>query len=210
MSCQQVPWTNREARYNYSKKLFPKQNQQTELDKRFFPDFWICLYIKSSKLSNQKNTELFINESLIFKKIMKVLAIRLFQKVTDLCLSPWQFGLDLVCLMKFHWKDWCWSWSSNTLATWREKLTQWKRPWCCKRLRAGGEEGDRGWGGWMASLNQWTWVWTNSRRRWGTGKPGVLQSMGSKRVGHDLATEQQQKRNCKLCEPSTLSLFLYS
>ena len=29
-----------------------------------------------------------------------------------------------------HWKDWCWSWNSNTLATWYEELTHWKRPWC--------------------------------------------------------------------------------
>ena len=43
----------------------------------------------------------------------------------------------------------------------------------------------------MPSLTQWTWVWTNSRRKWRTGKPGMLQSMGLKRVGHDLATEQQ-------------------
>ena len=54
------------------------------------------------------------------------------------------------------------------------------------------EEGDRGWDGWMASLIQWTWTWANSGRWWGTRKPGVPQSMGSQRVGHDLATEQQQ------------------
>ena len=35
-----------------------------------------------------------------------------------------------------HWKDCCWSWSSNTLATWCEKLTHWKRPWCWERLKA--------------------------------------------------------------------------
>ena len=44
--------------------------------------------------------------------------------------------------------------------------------------------------GWMASPTQWTWVWATSRRWWRTGKPGVLQSMGSQRVGHGLATEQ--------------------
>ena len=38
-----------------------------------------------------------------------------------------------------HWKDWCWSWSSNTLATWCEEPTHWKRPWCWERLKAGGE-----------------------------------------------------------------------
>ena len=41
-------------------------------------------------------------------------------------------------------------------------LTHWKRPWCWERLKAGGEEDDRGWDGWMASPTQWTWVWVNS------------------------------------------------
>ena len=53
-----------------------------------------------------------------------------------------------------------------------------------------GEGNNRGWGGWMASLTQWSWVWTNSGRWWKTGKPGMLQSMGSQRVGHNLVTEQ--------------------
>ena len=65
-----------------------------------------------------------------------------------------------------RWKDWCWSWSSSTLTTWCKELTHWKRPWCWKRLRAGGEGGDRGWDGWMASLTRWTWVWANSGRQW--------------------------------------------
>jgi len=41
----------------------------------------------------------------------------------------------------------------------------------------------------MASLTQWTWVWVNSRSWWWTGNPGVLQSMGLQRVGHDWVTE---------------------
>ena len=49
----------------------------------------------------------------------------------------------------------------------------------CKRLNAGGEGADRGWDGWMASPTQWTWVWVNSRSWWCTGRPGILQSMGS-------------------------------
>ena len=48
---------------------------------------------------------------------------------------------------EYHWKDWCWSWNSNTLATWCKELTHWKRPSCWKRLRAGGEGNDRGWDG---------------------------------------------------------------
>ena len=50
-----------------------------------------------------------------------------------------------------HWKDWCWSWNSNPLATWCEESTHLKRPWMRERLKAGGEEDDRGWDGWMAS-----------------------------------------------------------
>jgi len=75
-------------------------------------------------------------------------------------------------------KGWCWSWSSNTLTTWCEEPTHWKRPWCWERLRAGGEGGDRGWDGWMASLTQWTEVWASSRRWWRTGKPDMLLFMG--------------------------------
>ena len=55
--------------------------------------------------------------------------------------------------------------------------THWKRPWCWERLKAEEEESNRGWDGWMASLIQWTWTWANSGRWWGTGRPGVLQSM---------------------------------
>ena len=84
------------------------------------------------------------------------------------------------------WKDWCWSWNSNTLVTWWEELTHWKRPWCWERLRAGGEGDDRGWDDWMASLTQWTWVWASSGSWWWTGRPGVLQSQ---RLRHDWVTE---------------------
>ena len=42
----------------------------------------------------------------------------------------------------------------------------------------------------MESLTQWTWVWASSGRWWRIGKPGMLQSMESLRVGHDLATKQ--------------------
>ena len=83
----------------------------------------------------------------------------------------------------------CWSWNSNTLATWCEELTHWKRPWCWERLKTGGKGDDRGWDGWMASPTWWTWVWANYGSRWWTGKPCVLQSMGSQRIGHDWVTE---------------------
>ena len=66
---------------------------------------------------------------------------------------------------------------------WRE------RPWCWERLRAGGEGDNRGWDDFMASPTQWTWFWVNSRSGWWTGRPDVLQSMGSQRVGHNWVTE---------------------
>ena len=58
-----------------------------------------------------------------------------------------------------------------------------------RKIEDEGEEDDRGWDGWMASWTQWTWVWVNSRSWWWTGRLGMLQSMGSKRVRHDWATE---------------------
>ena len=78
--------------------------------------------------------------------------------------------------------------NSNTLATWWEELTHWKRPWCWERLKAGGEGGSRGGDGWMVSLTQRKWVWA-SYGSWWPGKSGMLQSMGSQRVEHDWATE---------------------
>ena len=76
-----------------------------------------------------------------------------------------------------------------TLAPWCEDLTHWKKPWFWERLKAGGEGDDRGWDGWMASPTQWTWVRASSGSWWWTGKPGILQSMGSQEVGHDWATD---------------------
>ena len=108
-------------------------------------------------------------------------------------------------VLNIHWKDWCWGWNSNTLATWCEELTHWKRPWCWERRKAGGEGDYRGWDGWMTSLTQWTWVWASSGSWWCTGKkPVVLQSMGSQRVRHDWATElnwymRQHDEPWKLC-----------
>ena len=96
---------------------------------------------------------------------------------------PWAARRSNQSILKeisIHWKDWCWSWNSNTLATWCEELTHWKRPWCWERLRARGEGNNRGWDGWMASPNQCTWVWVDSGSWWLTGRPGVLWFMWSK------------------------------
>ena len=92
-------------------------------------------------------------------------------------------------VLPVHWKDWCWSWNANILATWCEELIHLKRPWSWEGLKVGGEGDDRRWAGWLASLTQWTWVWVNSRSWWWTGSPGVLQFKGSQRVRHNWATE---------------------
>ena len=87
------------------------------------------------------------------------------------------------------WKDWCWSWNSNTLATWWEEPTHLKRPWCWESLKAGGEGDNRGWDGRVSSPTQWTWVRVNSGNWWWTGRSGMLQSMGLQSVGHNWVAE---------------------
>ena len=86
-------------------------------------------------------------------------------------------------VLNIHSKNWRWSGSSNTLATWCEELAHLKRSWW--RLKAEGEGDNRGWDGWMASPTWWTWIWTSSGSWWWTGKPGVLQSMELQRVRHN-------------------------
>ena len=107
---------------------------------------------------------------------------------------PWTAGdpsspFQRKSVLNIHWKDWHWSWNPKTLATWCEELTPWKRPWCWEKLKVGGKGNDRGWDGWMSSSTQWAWVWVNSGSWWWTRRPGMLQSMGLQRVGHDSATE---------------------
>ena len=100
----------------------------------------------------------------------------------------------------------------------RQKLQHWvpdvKSRLIGKDPDAGKDEGrrrggHRGWDGWMASPTQWTWVWVNSGRWWRTGKPGVLQSMGLQRVGHDWATEQQQSDQAKAPVHTDMGVLSY-
>ena len=97
-----------------------------------------------------------------------------------------------------HWKDWCWSWNSSTLATSCEELTHLKRPWCWEGLGAGGEGDDRGWDGWMASPTRWTWIWVDSGSWWWSGRPGVLQFMGSQKSD----TTEQLNWGCFFDDPT--------
>ena len=90
-------------------------------------------------------------------------------------------------VLNIQWKDWCWGWNSNTL--WTPDVKSWliwKDPDAGKdwrREKKGTTEDE------MASLTQWTWVWVSSGSWWWTERPGMLQSMGPQRVGHDWATE---------------------
>ena len=99
-----------------------------------------------------------------------------------------------------HWKDWCWSWNSSTLATWCEELTHLKRPWCWERLKAGGEGDDRGWAvGWHHWLDRHEFEQASGA---GDGQGSLvcyIQSTGSQRVGCDWVTEMNSEL---LCSPS--------
>ena len=82
------------------------------------------------------------------------------------------------------------------------------KDWCWERLKAGREGDDRGCVGWMASLTQWTWIWASSGSWWWTGNPGVLQSMGSQKVGQYSMTEQQQQQDYTSWEAVILTFEL--
>ena len=152
-------------------------------------------------------TEVSLVKAMVFPVVMYGLRVELWRRLSTKKLMPLNCGVGedsweslglqgdptspswRRSVLGVHWKDWCWNWNSNPLATWCEELTHWKRPWCWEGLGAGGEGADRGWDGWMASPTRWTWVWVGSGSWWWTARPGVLQFMGSQRVRHDWATE---------------------
>ena len=83
--------------------------------------------------------------------------------------------------LNIQWKNWCWSWSSNALATWCEEPTRWKRPWCWERAKAKGEEGDRGWNGeiaWLLNGHEFNKLWeiVKDREGWCVAIHGVSKS----------------------------------
>ena len=90
-----------------------------------------------------------------------------------------------------------------------QRTGSWRRPWSWGILKAGREGDNRRWNGWMVSPTQWTWVWINSGSWWWTGRPGVLQSMGSQRVEHNWATEMNltELMMAVYCHPLCLFYF---
>ena len=98
-------------------------------------------------------------------------------KNTQLCkLLLIEITTNLICFPD----SWVGKESTCNAASCCEELIHLKRLWCWEKLKAG-EGNDRGWDGWMASPTQWSWIWVNSRSWWWTGRPGMLQPMGSQR-----------------------------
>ena len=85
-------------------------------------------------------------------------------------------------VLNIHWKDWCWSWNCNTVATWCEELTHWKRPWCWERLRTGGEKRQqrmRWWGSITDSMDMnlsKLWEMEKDREAWHAAVHGMTKS----------------------------------
>ena len=74
---------------------------------------------------------------------------------------PWTARRLNQTVLNIHWKVSCWSWSSNTLASWCELTVSLKRTLMLGKIEGRRKGDNREWDGWMASLTQWTWVWAN-------------------------------------------------
>ena len=99
------------------------------------------------------------------------------------------------------------SWSSSTLATWYGEPTHWKTPWCWEGLRAGGEGATEDETvGWHHRLNEHEFGQAPGDSE-ETKDPGMLRSMRSQRVGHNLATEQLLSNLFSYAHLKSLGLF---
>ena len=92
-------------------------------------------------------------------------------------------------VLAVHWKDWCWSLNSQYFGHLIQRTDSFEKTLMLGKIEGRRRRDDRGWDGWMASPTQRTWVWVNLGSWWWTGRPSVLQSMGSQRLGHAWVTE---------------------
>ena len=92
-------------------------------------------------------------------------------------------------VLTIHWKDWCWSWNSNTFGHLMWRTDSLENPLMLGKIEGGRRRDGRGWDGWMASLTQRIWVWVGSGSWWWTAKPGMMQPMQSQRVEYNWMTE---------------------
>ena len=175
-------------------------------------DLWVIFFIKSWGIYISVHFIIVLGNFLERQRI-DTFELWCWRRLLRVC---WTAGrsnesiLNRRLVLGVHWRDWCWSWNSNTLATWCEELTHLKRLWCWERLRAGGEGDGRRWDGWMTSTTQWTWVWVDSGSRWWTGRPGLLWFMGLQRVRHDWATELNWTEVTSICYTDAYAIYTHA
>ena len=129
--------------------------------------------------------------------------------------APWTAGRSNQSILKeispeYSLEELCWSWNSNTLATWCEELTHWQWPWCWEKWRQSEKEMTEdqivGWDCWMASPTWWTWVWASSRVADGQGGLACCSPRGHKESDTTERlnwTESSFESRCLYCPLST-------
>ena len=133
----------KKQRYHHAKKSLHSQSYE------------FCSYIRMWELDRK--------ESWALKNwCFWIVALEMTLKSPLICKKIKPVTTKEKSFQNIHWKDWCWSWSSNTLATWFWNWFLWKRSWRWWRLKTKGEGNNQGWVVWVTSPTQWAWIWANS------------------------------------------------